>query len=130
MSWTPDADDIAGFRTAFPEFAEADYPDGTITSALVEGAVIYSLDDHGCRLAAAHILAAGNASGQATSVSTDGGAGIVSERRVGEIRVRYSYPMRSSGIDADWLDTYLMRSSYGQRLLAYMRAQAPIAVVI
>ena len=106
---------MLGSERAYPEFADANaYPDARVEALLAESQVHWSRDAHGVYLVLAHLL----------SRDPDGYAGEVTGTQVGEQRDAMR-PQAESGQDAFYTST-----EYGRRFLQYMRASAPLAVIV
>ena len=114
---------LSGFRTRFPEFADAigagnRRTDAQITLALDEGRIIHAVTDLGTLYAAAHLLVLDDEeTGQ-----VDGGSGLVKSEKLGPQEVDF----QTQALTAR--EVFYATTSYGRKLLA-LEARIPRLVV-
>lgn len=117
MSVTP-----ASFRTHFPEFTVAKYPDTVVQfwiDLAVKMLVVSRWDtvlDQGIELYVAHNLAVGSAVSASGGSTVGGGGGPVSSKTVDKVSVTYDVSSVAIEDGGDWNAT-----SYGRRFLQLSR---------
>lgn len=80
------------FRTEFPEFTEADYPDEAVTRWITAAGYIHSVTEQGWLLLTAHLLSIAKADGALGSVAApDGGQGLIISDKIGAKTRQFTY---------------------------------------